>query len=243
MTAPPDSPTLPRFDTPPLAQLLRQPKAFYAALTALSAQPWRYVGLVLLTGLVSGIGAALLGRTTVQAQSSLQVPGLSAPMTYATLIFSGVFLMLVSWLLLWFLGNLGAGSKGRAAEVYGATFTVQLIWSLVMLIVGLVVHPTITVHAPNLQGLDAQHSALAVQRFNQAVAAQVADQPLIKVSNILGYAVYLWQLALAYLGFQATTADKRKAQLGVVYPAATFVILLLALWLLNQAAGQLLGMQ
>lgn len=226
---------------PPLAQLLSRPSQFFAALSRLSPQPWRYLGLVALAGLTSGLAAAVAARSTVQAQAALHLPGLSAPMTYGTLVFSGLFLEVVAWLLLWFLGNLGAGSRGRAAEVWGATFGVQVLWSLLLVLLGLVVQPDITVAAPHLQGLDAQHSALAVQKYNQAVAAQVAAHPAYKLTNIAGYAVYLWQLALAYLGFKATTQHAGKSMQGVAYPAALFVVLGLALWLLNQAVGKMVG--
>lgn len=232
-------PSLP--PSPPLSLLLKQPAAFYAALKELEPLPWRYAGLVALTGLVSGLAAAATARATVQAQSALNIPGMSAPATYGTLVFSGVFLMVVTWLMLWFLGNLGAGNKARAAEVYGATFLPQLLWSAALLVLGLLVQPHVNVSAPNLHGLDQQHTALALQKYNQAVAAQVAAHPAFKISGYLGYLVYLWQFALAYQGFVQTAAGPRKALLSVAYPAALFVVLGAVFWLLNQAMGQLVA--
>lgn len=238
MTVPATEPAPP---SPRLSELLSRPRAFFEALGRLEPQTWRYVGLVVFTGLVSGIAAALSGRATVEAQSALAGAGMSAPATYGTLVFSGVFLMALTWLTLWFLGNLGAGAKGRAAEVYGATFLPQLLWAAALLVLGLFVHPEVTVAAPQLQGLDPSQTALAVQKYNQAVAAQVAQNPVIKVSNYLGYAVSLYQFWLAYQGFLVLTQDKRKALQGVAYPAALLAVLLLSLWLLNEAVGKMMG--
>lgn len=241
MTEQPPLPSLP--PSPPLSQLLGQPAAFYAALKELEPLPWRYLGLVALTGLVSGLAAASTARATVTAQAALGVAGLNAPMAYGTLVFSGLFLMLVAWLALWFLGNLGAGKQARAAEVYGATFVPQLLWSVALLLLGFLVYPQVSVPAPHLQGLDQQHSMLAVQQYNQAVAAQVAAHPALKISGYLGYLVYLWQFWLAYQGFLQTAPTQRKALLGVAYPAALLVVLSVVMWLLTQAMGQLISGQ
>lgn len=226
--------------TPPLRRLISRPGEFFAALSALPPNPWRYTWLVLLAGLASGLAAATTARATVAAQAALKMPGLSAPATYGTLVFSGVFLVAISWLLLWFLGNLGAGKAGRAAEVYGASFSPQLLWSLLLALLGLCIFPQVQAEPPHLSGLNAQQTALALQRYSQDVAAQVAAHPALRLSRFIGYGVYLWQLALAYLGLRQLSGP-RQALAGVLYPAALFATLQVVLVLLSGAASQLLA--
>ena len=123
---------------PGLAELLTRPTAFFQALGTLPPRPTRYLWLVALTSLISGISATLLARHALSAQSNLLSGAaggvaISPLFGYGAAIFSGVFITALLWLLLWGLGTLGAGKEGRAAEVYGATFLPSLLWAIILL--------------------------------------------------------------------------------------------------------------
>jgi hypothetical protein len=242
--------------TPPLLTLLRQPVAFYAALQALPPQPWRYLWLALLGGLLSGAASTLLSRPLIQAQTALSgVAALPPALNYGTGLLSGLFSAALVWLLLSWLGGLGARARGadvldappaRPAEVYGATLLLPLLWGLVSLLLAALFTPQLQLSAP-LPRLpsDAGHAAqqLTLARQALALSRQYTALPVVRLVTWGGYLVLAGQLALAYLGLQTMTASRDRARRGVLVPLAVLLVLGLILWLANLGLGQLTAAQ
>ena len=225
---------------PSLGELLTQPSAFFQKLSALPPRPTRYLWLVALTSLVSGVATTLLSRNALQVQSTLLSGAsggtpISPLFNYGAAVFAAIFITALLWLLLWGLGTLGAGKEGRAAEVYGATFLPLLVWAVILLPLAALFAPQITVPIPNLSGLSGLELQRAIQQYAQATQAELGSSLVSRLSTYLGYAVYLWQFALAYIGFRVLTANAGKAWRGVLFPAALLLVVGLAGWLLSRA--------
>ncbi|AWN23700.1 hypothetical protein DKM44_11055 [Deinococcus irradiatisoli] len=244
MTHPPRSTSA--APAPRLADLLTRPVAFFEDLGRLPPSPTRYLGVVALASLVSGVSTTLLARHALAAQSSLLsgaggAAAVSPLFSYGAAAFASIFITVVLWLLLWGLGTLGAGKVGRAAEVYGATFLPLLIWSIILLPVAAYFAPKVNLAAPQLGGLRGLELQKALQQYAQQVQAATSGSLVSQVSTYLGYAVYLWQFALAFIGFRVLTGRTATAWRGVLYPLALLLVLLLASYLVSRAAAELLG--
>ena len=172
-----------------------------------------------LASIVSGVSTTLLARHVLGAQSSILSGAASSsaisPLFNYRAAFASVFVTVLLWLALWGLGALGAGPAGRAAEVYGAAFLPTLIWAVVLLPVALFFAPQVAVAAPNLSGLSGAALQKAVQTYILQVQAASSGNPVNTVTTWLGYAVYLWQFALAFVGFRVLTGQPGKAWRGV----------------------------
>ena len=244
MTKLPPPPVQP--PTPPLADLLIRPTAFFEQLRALPPSAGRYLWLVALASVVSGVSTTILARHVLGAQSSVLSgaaggSAISPLFNYGTAAFASVFVTVLLWLALWGLGALGAGPAGRAAEVYGAAFLPTLIWAVVLLPVAFFFAPQVAVAAPNLSGLSGAALQKAVQTYILQVQAASGGNPVNTVTTWLGYAVYLWQFALAFVGFRVLTGQTGKAWRGVLYPLALLLVLAAAAWLASKSVGSLLG--
>ena len=244
MTRPPPTPTLP--PAPRLADLLTRPTVFFEALHRLPPNAGRYLWLVALASLVSGVSTTLLARHVLEAQSSILSgaaggSAISPLFNYGSAAFASVFVTVLLWLALWGLGALGAGPAGRAAEVYGAAFLPTLIWAAVLLPVALLFAPQVAVAAPNLSGLSGAALQKALQTYILKVQSASGASPVNTVTTWLGYAVYLWQFALAFTGFRVLTGNQNKAWRGVLYPLALLLVLAAAAWLASKSVGSLLG--
>ncbi|AZI43224.1 hypothetical protein EHF33_11120 [Deinococcus psychrotolerans] len=228
---------------PNLADLITQPRAFFEALGRLPAKPSRYLWLVALATLVGGISTTVLARHLLSAQSSALSGGLAiSPLFgYGAAAFATTFISVLLWLLLWGLGTLGAGKEGRAAEVYGAVFFPSLIWAILLLPLGALFAPEITVAAPNLTGLSGLELQKALQPYTQALQASFNSLAISKVSTYVGYAIYLWQFILAFIGFRVLTGNQTKAWRGVLFPAALLAVLVLASYLVSKAVTSLVA--
>lgn len=230
-----------------LADLITRPRAFFEALGRLPATPVRYLWLVAVTSLVSGVSTTLLARHTINAQSGALsgVAGgaaISPLFSYGAAIFASIFITVLLWLVLWGLGSLGAGKEGRAAEVYGATFLPALIWAIILLPVAALFAPEVSVAAPNLTGLSGAALSKGLQTYTQAVQAAFGSMAISKVSTYASYAIYLWQFALAFTGFRTLTGNPTKAWRGVLFPLALLAVLLVAGYLASKAVTGLTGL-
>ncbi|MFC4452881.1 hypothetical protein [Deinococcus sonorensis] len=215
-----------------LADLIRRPHVFFEGLRALPARPARYLGLVVLSGVLGGLATALLLHQALQTL----VP---AGLLYAAMIASSVVQALISWLLLWGLGQLGTGRAGRPAEVYGATFLVPLVWSLVLIVLALVTPAPALGDAPDLSTLSPLE---AVQAMATRIAQAQLSSPLLRLNGQVGYAVYVVQFWLAYIGFRALQPEPgTSAMRGVMYPLGTLLVLGVASLLLLSVSGSLVG--
>lgn len=236
-----------------LLDLIRRPHAFYAALKELPAVPWRYIWLPALAGLAGGVSGALLSRRTLESQA-LSLPGMSAATLFSVTILGSVLLSMLTWLVLWGMGQLGAGRAGRSGEVYGTSFLAPLLWSVVLAVLALILPPQVDVVAPKLAGLSGPDLLTTVQRYSQEVTAQYALSPVVRLSSVMNYAIYIVQFWLAFIGFRVmlggaqgagpqagdamtgntqstdaqSTAQRGPSALawkGVLFPAALFVLL------------------
>ena len=231
---------------PALTDLITQPGRFFTALGTLPPSPARYLWVVALTGLIGGVAATILARNTLSAQSTLLSGAtggvsISPVFLYGSTVFAGLFLTALIWLLMWGLGALGAGQAGRAAEVAGATFLPSLIFSVVLLPIGALFAPELNVAAPNLSGLSGAALQRAIQAYSLKVQAVSAGQPVNAVTTYLGYAMYVWQAVLAFIGFRVLTGDQGKAIRGVLIPVAVFAVLGVAGVLISRSLASLTG--
>lgn len=226
--------------SPPLTDLLSRPRDFFAALRALPPNNTRYLWLVLLNGLVSGLYAALSQKPIQAAMQGIPgVPG--GGFGLVTAVIGSVVVILLMWLLLWGLGSLGAGKEGRAAEVFGAAFLPGLIISLILLPIMALFPLHVSVAAPNFAGLEGKELSHAIQTYSQAIQKDIGGQPLSIIGNVLGYLGMAWQFFIAWVGFGVLTGDRQKALRGALIPLVVFVLLGGAFWLVGQAATKLVG--
>lgn len=225
---------------PALTDLLSRPRDFFAALRGLTPNNTRYLWLVAVTGLISGLYAALLQKPVQDAMHS--IPGVpSGAFGLVTAVIGSLVVTLLMWLLLWGLGSLGAGKEGRAAEVFGAAFLPSLIVSLILLPITALFPLHVNVAAPNFAGLEGKELAHAIQTYQLAIQKDIGGQPLSIIGRVLGYLGMAWQFYLAWVGFGVLTGDRQKALKGVLIPLAVFLLLGGAFWLLGQAASKMVG--
>lgn len=223
-----------------LLDLIRRPHAFFEALRALPPVPWRYAWLPALAGLAGGLSGALLSRSILDSQA-LARSAVPVGFLWGVTIFSSVFLSLLSWLVLWGMGQLGAGKEGRSGEVYGASFLAPLLWSVVLAVLALILPPQVNVAAPNFSGLSGPELVTAIQKYSTAVSAQYALSPVVRFSGVMNYAIYIVQFWLAYIGFRVMTQESRVAWKGVLYPGVLLLVLGAALLLVAGAVAGLAG--
>lgn len=228
---------------PNLTDLLTQPKVFFEALGRLPASPARYLWLVALAIMLNSISTTVLARHLLAAQSGALSGGavISPLFSYGAAAFASIFISVLLWLVLWGLGTLGAGKEGRAAEVYGAVFLPPLIWAIILLPLAALFAPEINVAAPKLTGLEGLEFQKALQTYTQALQTAFNSSTISKVSTYAGYALYIWQFVLAFIGFRTLTGSPNKAWRGVLFPAALLLVLVLASYLASQAVAQMLG--
>ena len=244
-----------------LLDLIRRPHAFFEALEHLPPVPWRYAWLPAAAGLAGGVSGALLSRAILESQAR-SLPGLPVGVLYGLSIILSVVVSLLTWLALWGMGQLGAGREGRSGEVYAASFLAPLLWSLVLAALALLLPPQVNVAAPSLSGLSGQELIAAVQKYSGAVTAQYAMSPVVRLSGVMNYGVYVVQFWLAYIGLRvmvagtgqtargpvpvpqtsaARSTPAARAWRGVLYPGALFLLLGAAALLIGSAATTLVG--
>ncbi len=232
-----------------LLDLIRHPHAFFGDLKGLPPVPWRYAWLPALAGLAGGISGSLLSRPILDSQA-LSLSGVPVAFLFALTIFGSVFFSMLMWLVLWGVGQLGAGKEGRSGEVYAASFLAPLLWSVVLAVLALILPPQVNVVAPKLAGLSGPELLTAVQRYSQQVTAQYSLSPVVRLSSVMNYAIYLVQFWLAYIGFRImTTTPETAAQpgpsarawRGVLYPGTLFVMLGIVALLVTSAVAGLAG--
>lgn len=229
-----------------LLDLIRHPHAYFEALKTLPPAPWRLAWIPVLAGVIGGVSSVLLSRAILDTQLlstsaalGIQLPG--SVVYVLTVVFSAA-LSFVTWLILWGMGQLGAGREARSGEVYAASFLAPLLWSVALLVLALLLPPQVNVAAPKLGGLTGDALKTAISTYTNAVLAQYGQSPLVKFSNVMSYAIYVLQFWLAYIGFQAMTGDRARAWKGVLYPGALFLVLGVAALLIVSAAASLTGL-
>ena len=229
-----------------LLDLIRHPHAYFEALKHLPPAPWRLAWIPVLAGVIGGVSSVLLSRAILDTQLlstsaalGIQLPG--SVVYVLTVVFSAV-VSFVTWLILWGMGQIGAGREARSGEVYAASFLAPLLWSVALLVLALLLPPQVSVAAPKLGGLTDDALKTAISTYTNAVLAQYGQSPLVKFSNVMSYAIYVLQFWLAYIGFQAMTGDRVRAWKGVLYPGVLFLVLGAAALLIVSAAASLTGL-
>jgi hypothetical protein len=221
-----------------LTNLLTQPTTFFAALVASPAKSARFLWLVLVSGLVSGVASVLLERSLLVAQQPSAAPQ-QMIVSQVALLLAGILGSLLFWLMLWGLGTLGAGRDSRAAEVYGATFLPSLIWALILLPIGALFAPVVDVPPLDVTGLEGKALAAATVKHSLAVRTAYGSAFVVKLTTWAGYAVFLWQAYLAWIGFKVSTKNTGNAWRGVLVPVAVLGALGVVFYLLGQALTKL----
>ncbi|MBZ9750374.1 hypothetical protein K7W42_05800 [Deinococcus sp. HMF7604] len=207
------SPLPPSPDAPLSTALLTGPRLFARTLAPTEPLAWRYLGVVGLAAVLSGVAYAALVRPAVTLAA--QVAGGTAPLAvHATNALGGTFLTMFTFLLLWGLGRLGAGRAGRPAEVYGASFALLpplyvLVTVLALLTPASAWHPT----AAALAG--AAEDARRVQQLALAGLARTPAAFLLLAVTMLGT---LAQSGLAFAAFRELTGHAGRALAGALLP-------------------------
>ena len=225
---------------PNLMDIITRPREFFTALKDTPPANTRYLWLVLLGGLITGLYSALSQRPVQEALAGIPgMPGGNLNMVIA--VISSLILTLIIWLLLWGLGSLGAGKEGRPAEVFAAASLPALLLTLLLLPITALFPLHVNVPAPNFAGLEGQELAQTIQRYSAALQRDVGGQPLSVIGKVLTYAGMAWQFYLAWVGFNVLTADRSKAMKGVLIPLVVLVLLGGAFWFLGRAAQGMAG--
>ena len=212
---PPDP--LPQVDEPPApwpTELLTGPRLFARALAPTTPVLWRYLGVVVLSSVLSGVAYALVVRhATMWAATTAGTP---VPSILNALIdvLGGTFLGVLTAVLMWGLGTLGAGRAARPAEVYGASFALlPPLWLLV------IVWPLLTPAAAWITGTAATQAAgtalsgLQVAGLRAAAGTQAGQ--LLLLVTLLGTAA---QCALAVPALATLNGKPGRAVLGGLLP-------------------------
>ncbi len=219
---------------PTLTDLLTRPRDFFAGLRPLAPKSTRYLWLVGLTGVVTGLYAVISQKPLQDAMGA--IPGLpSGAFGMVATLIGSLLTSLLIWLLLWGLGSLGAGREGRSGEVFGATFLPSLIAALVLLPLAALFPLQVHTAAPNLSGLEGLELQRAIQKYSLALQQDTGRQPLSLIGKGLTYAAMAWQFYLAWVGFGVLTGDRQKALRGTLIPLAVLLLLGGAFWLLGRA--------
>ena len=227
-------------NAPNLMDVVTRPREFFTALRATSPRSARYLWLVLLGGLITGLYSALSQRPVQEAMAGIPgMPGGNLNLIIA--VVGGVIITLLLWLLLWGLGALGAGAEGRAAEVYGASTLPALLLTLLLLPITALFPLHVNVPAPNFAGLEGQELAQAIRTYSAALQRDLAGQPLSVLGKVLSYAGMAWQFYVAWVGFNVLTGDRSKSLRGVLIPLVVLLLLGGAFWFMGRAAQGLTG--
>ncbi|MFC4639459.1 hypothetical protein [Deinococcus hohokamensis] len=197
---------------PLAADLLRSPRDFAQRLSATTPQPWRYLGVVALSGLLSGVAYALLVRPAANLAAQVAGGGPPTVLTHVSNVLGSLFLTALTFAVMWGLGRLGAGRASRSGEVYGASFVV-----LPPLLLGVIVWILLTpgaAFAP--QGLPAGAGAAQVQQAALRAAAHTPAAWGLVLATGVGLLI---QLTLASRALRALTGSAPLAWRGTLLPA------------------------
>lgn len=196
------------------AEILRGPADFAARLAAAEPRTARYALIALLSSLLSGVAYALLVRQAVNLAASLTENGPPAFLAHVTNVFGGVFLGVCSFLLMWGVAHLVARREGRAAEVYGATFSVYPPLYLLVAVLALLLPAALPEQTTG--------SARELERAALRAAAYTPAATLLFAVTFLGPLV---QGALAYPAFRRLTGDRGRALAASTLPLLPALLL------------------
>lgn len=220
-----------------LSELLTNPKGFFEELKEQQPNSSRYIWLIFLTGVISAIGAYLAQAPMNDALAG--IPGMPSFMSgpafkILTSLMGGIFASLLGWLMMWGLGMAGAGKEGRAAEVYGASFVISLVASIILIPLYLLMPIQFNVVPPDFSNLEPQELGKAIQQYQLQLQKEISKNPITTITNVLNIIILVWQLFVAWIGFNVITGDRTKAFKGVLFPGILLIILSVGGWLIGQ---------
>lgn len=198
--------------TAPLpTELLTGPGDFAARLAPADPVGWRYVGVVVLSGVLSGVAYALLVRPAANLAAEVTRAAPPGALTHITNVVGGMFLTVLSFGLMWGLGRLGGGRESRSGEVYGASFAVFVPLYLLVIVWTLLTPEAAFEPAAVPSGA----SAGTVEDAALRAAAHTSAALALLTVTILGLGV---QFALVYQALRALTGSASRALAGTLLP-------------------------
>ncbi len=220
-TARKPSPSAPLPEPPTPATLLVSPRSFAAQLGEVDLVWWRYVWVPVVAGLLGGLAYTLLARHAAvfaAAHSDAASPNFA---TYAVNTLGTTFLNVFIFVLMWGLGRVGAGFKGRAAEVYGASFALMPpLYLLILLVTWLTPAAAFVPDAASVSALGSDPRVL--ERAALAATAQTSAGFGLVVVTLLGT---LAQFGFVYAAFRHLTERPVQAVMGTVLPLLPALII------------------
>lgn len=222
-----------------ISELLTNPRGFFEELKEQKPSNGRYIWLIFLAGVISAIGLYLSQMAMNDALAG--VPGMPSLVSgpgfrIISAFFGGIFASVVGWLLMWGLGTIGTGATGRGAEVYGASFIIPLIISMIVIPLYLLMPVQFSILPPEFSKIDPEELGQAIQKYQIQLQKENLKSPMTIITNVLNFLTLAWQFFVAWIGFNVITGDRSKALKGVLFPAVFLLILGMGGWLISQMA-------
>ncbi len=218
---PHESTPTPLPDPPTPATLLVSPRSFVRQLQEVDLVWWRYIWVAGVAGLLGGLAYTLLVRHAAAfaaANSETAAPNFA---TYAVNILGTTFLSVFIFVLMWGFGRVGAGFKGRAAEVYGASFA--LMPPLYLLVIVVTLLTPAAAFLPDAASLGALGSDPRVlERAALAQTFQTSAGFALVVVTLLGTAA---QFGFVYAAMRQLTDKPIQAVMGTLLPLLPALII------------------
>lgn len=208
------APAAPLPEPPTPATLLVSPRSFAAQLAEVDLVWWRYVWVPVVSGLLGGLAYTLLVRHAAvfaAANSDAAAPGLA---TYAVNTLGTTFLSVFVFVLMWGLGRVGSGFRGRAAEVYGASFALMPPLYLLVIVVTLFT-PAATFVPDAARASELGSDPRVLERAALAVSAQTSAGFALIMVTLLGTAA---QFGFVYAALRHLTERPVQAVMGTLLP-------------------------
>ncbi|QFP76234.1 hypothetical protein [Deinococcus sp. AJ005] len=208
-------------DPPTPATLLVSPRSFVRQLQEVDLVWWRYIWVAGVAGLLGGLAYTLLVRHAAAfaaANSETAAPNFA---TYAVNVLGTTFLSIFIFVLMWGFGRVGAGFKGRAAEVYGASFALMApLYLLVIVVTLLTPAATFLPDAASIAGLGSDPRVL--ERAALAQTFQTSAGFALVVVTLLGTAA---QFGFVYAAMRQLTDKPIQAVMGTLLPLLPALII------------------
>ncbi|WP_051667963.1 hypothetical protein [Deinococcus frigens] len=209
-----NSPPAPLPEPPTPATLLVSPGSFVAQLNEVDLVWWRYIWVPVVAGLLGGVAYTLLVRHAAAfaaANSGVAGPNFA---TSAVNTLGTTFLSVFIFVLMWGFGRVGAGFRGRAAEVYGASFALMPpLYLLVIVVTALTPAAAFLPDAARVSALGSDPRLL--ERAALAQTFQTSAGFALVVVTLLGTAA---QFGLVYAAFRRLTERPIQAVMGTLLP-------------------------